>query len=130
MTHRLAGPARDLATGAVLACGAGLLVAASWAGDRSGAVGGMEATGYGFAAVFLLLAGVPTLLLGGLALLLRRRPVAAGTACALAGLLVLVGGGAAAGTVASPAYVPAMVVGGVVTALGLAAAALGSRAPR
>ncbi|ROR90382.1 hypothetical protein [Nocardioides aurantiacus] len=109
------------AGGSAVVCGAVLLGVSSWAGGRSEQVGGMEATGYGYAALFAGLAGLPTLLLGGLALLLLRRPRAAGNLSLLAGLLVLFGGGAGMGTLHVVLGWATVAVGVAVMTLGVAA---------
>lgn len=118
------------AVSAVAGCGVVMLLVASWAGERSEQVGGVEATSYGWGAVFLLLAGVPVLLLAGAAALLHRRPLVAGNLCSLAGVAVLLGGGAGLGTLAAPLGWLAAVVGVAVVALGVAASQWGTASPR
>lgn len=118
------------AASAAAGCGVVMLLVAAWAGERSGQVGGMEATGYGWGAVFLVLAGVPVLLLGGLAALLHRRPLVAGNLCSLAGVGVMLGGGAGMGTLVAPLGWVAAVVGVGVVALGVAASQWGTATPR
>ncbi|KQT94356.1 hypothetical protein ASG49_05600 [Marmoricola sp. Leaf446] len=119
MTPRRARQLLLVAAAGTTATGFVMLMVMLWAGERSSEVGGMDGAGYGWTAVLLLLAGLPTLVLGSVAWLLLRRPATAGTLCSLGGVVVLFGGSAAFGMLAGVLGVLAGAVGIALIGLGV-----------
>lgn len=122
-------PVRYAAIGCSVVGGAALLLAGRWAGERSGEVGGMEASGFGAAALLLVAAGIVTVVLGGVAALVHASPAPAAILSGLAGAAGGLGGSAGLGMLSPTLGTVAGLAGAVVVLLACAGRLLAGRSP-